>query len=93
MGWGANGNGQLGNGSTTDSSVPVAVNVAVGSALSGETVMAIAAGSGHSVALCADGTVAGWGANANGQLGNGSTADSSVPVAVNVAWLGLALSA
>jgi len=74
--WGANGNGQLGNNSLTDSSVPVQV-----SNLSGVT--AIAGGGGSGYALKSDGTVWAWGANGNGQLGNNSTTDSSVPVQVS----------
>ena len=86
--WGANTNGQLGNNSTTDSSLPVAVNVAAGSALSGETVTALGRGSGsHVGVLCADGTVTAWGGNGLGQLGNGSNTDSSVPVAVSAVSL------
>ena len=82
--WGRNVEGQLGNNSTTSSSVPVAVFQASG-ALSGKTVIAIAAGSYHSLALCSDGTLAVWGYNGNGQLGNNnnSYANSSVPVLVN----------
>jgi alpha-tubulin suppressor-like RCC1 family protein len=76
MAWGANGNGQLGNGTTENSDVPVAV-----SGLSGVT--AIAAGSGHSVALLSNGTVVAWGANKWGQLGDGTTKDRDVPVAVS----------
>jgi alpha-tubulin suppressor-like RCC1 family protein len=76
MSWGANGSGQLGNGSTTGSDVPVAVN-----GLSG--VIAIAAGGEHSLALLNNGTVMAWGGNELGQLGNGSTTGSDVPVAVN----------
>jgi alpha-tubulin suppressor-like RCC1 family protein len=83
--WGNNDNGQLGNGNTTFSNVPVAVNTA--GALSGKTVIAVAAGDSHSLALCSDGTLAAWGYNFNGQLGNGNgtTLYSSVPVAVNTA--------
>lgn len=81
MAWGYNGYGQLGNNTTTNRLVPV--NVAMTGALSGKTVVAMAAGDYHSLALCSDGLVAAWGYNINGQLGNSSTAQSHVPVAVN----------
>ena len=79
--WGWNGGGQLGNNSTTDSSVPVAVDRS--GVLSGKMVVAVATGSSHSLALCSDGTTAAWGRNDTGQLGNNSTTDSNVPVAVD----------
>ena len=79
--WGTNSTGQLGTGGIVASSVPVAVNLSA--ALVGKTVIAIAAGSSHSLALCADGTVCAWGYNGTGQLGNGSTSTSTVPVAVS----------
>ena len=79
--WGSNDRGELGNNSTASSSVPVAVDASV--ALSGKTVIAVAAGRYHSLALCSDGTVAAWGSNENGQLGINSTINSSVPVAVD----------
>jgi len=78
--WGYNGFGQLGNGNTTESNVPVAINQT--GVLANKTVIAVAAGDGHSIVLCADGTLAAWGANGNGQLGNGNTISSNVPVAV-----------
>src|SRR3989440_352366 len=74
--WGANTGGQLGNGTTTDSSTPVVV--------SGLTnAVAITAGEAHSCALLADGTAKCWGYNADGELGNGTTASSSIPVVVS----------
>ncbi len=79
--WGWNGDGQLGNNSTTDSSIPVAVNTS--GVLAGKTITKIAAGSNHSIAIDSDGAVYTWGSNSDGQLGNNSTTDSSVPVAVN----------
>ncbi|MCX6865189.1 MAG: cadherin-like beta sandwich domain-containing protein, partial [Verrucomicrobia bacterium] len=79
--WGYNSFGELGNGSNTDSSVPVPVNM--GGALAGKTVISVAAGYGHSLALCADGTIATWGYNYYGLLGNGTNTDSNVPVLVN----------
>ncbi|MCU0781267.1 MAG: cadherin-like beta sandwich domain-containing protein, partial [Akkermansiaceae bacterium] len=80
-GWGANDGGQLGDGSTTHRSTPVAVQT--GGVLAGRRVTAIAAGRTHNLALCDDGTVVSWGNNSNGQLGNGGTTASTVPVAVD----------
>ncbi len=74
--WGFNGTGQLGNNSTETSLVPVAV-----SGLS-SGVTAIAAGDDHSCAIV-NGGVRCWGANLNyGQLGDGTSTDSHVPVQV-----------
>src|SRR5450756_1749376 len=79
LAWGLNGPGQLGNGTTTDSSTPVAVSLP-----SGTTVTAIAGGYYHSLALTSTGQVLAWGSNSNGQLGNGTTTNSSTPVAVSL---------
>jgi len=87
--WGYNNYGQLGNNSTANSNVPVAVST-VGTPLATRTVVGIAAGQYHSLALCSDGTVAAWGYNNYGQLGNNSTASSSVPVAVSTTGTPLA---
>ena len=81
--WGDNSYGKLGNDGSTQSSVPVAV--AATGVLAGKTLTAISAGATHSLALCADGTLAAWGYNRSGQLGNGSTTQSPVPVAVHTA--------
>ena len=43
---------------------------------------AIAAGYYHSLALKSDGTLAAWGDNSYGQLGDGATISSTVPVKV-----------
>ncbi len=83
-GWGANTSGQLGRGTTNNSYDPAAVSTA-GTALAGKVVVAVAAGSLHSLALCSDGTLAAWGDNFYGQLGNGTTNGSSLPVAVTTA--------
>ncbi len=74
--WGANGVGQLGRGTITDHEATAAPV----SGLAGVT--KIAAGCGFSLALRSDGTLWAWGWNNAGQLGNGSTADSAVPVKI-----------
>jgi len=84
--WGYNGDGQLGNGSTADSLVPVAVSAFIG----GVTAVSITAGGFHTCALLNTGAVNCWGYNGFGQLGNGSSADSSAPVAVNAFTVGSA---
>ncbi len=78
--WGLNSFGAVGNNSTILGDVPVAVNTS--GVLSGKTVTAISAGNEHTCAV-ADGKAYCWGSNSFGQLGNGSTTKSLVPVAVN----------
>jgi YD repeat-containing protein len=74
--WGANWDGQLGDGTTTDRSTPVQVSGLA-------DVSAIAGGGSHTIALKTDGTVWAWGYNWHGQLGDGTTTDSSLPVQVS----------
>lgn len=77
--WGSNGNGQLGDGTTTQRlrAVPVLDN---GRPMTG--VVAVAAGSDHSVAIKTDGSLWAWGLNSDGQIGNGTTVRSLIPVRV-----------
>ena len=87
--WGLNQYGQLGNNTTTNSRSPIAVQAA-GTPLAGKTIVQVAAGADHSLALDSDGALYAWGSNAYGQLGNGTTTNSSVPVAVKIAGTPLA---
>jgi alpha-tubulin suppressor-like RCC1 family protein len=73
--WGANPSGQLGNGTTANTSTPVAVSGLTG-------VVATVAGASHSCAALAVGSVECWGLNASGQLGNGTTTNSRTAVSV-----------
>jgi alpha-tubulin suppressor-like RCC1 family protein len=74
--WGANASGQLGNGTTTDSSSPVDVS-GLPSGINAVTV-----GGSHTCALASSGKVACWGANYIGQLGDRTTTDRAVAVDV-----------
>lgn len=82
--WGDNAFGQLGVGSTADSSTPVAVN----GLLAGKVVSQISAGGGHVLALTNLGEVFAWGSGTTGELGNNTNVNSSVPVAVGGALIG-----
>lgn len=81
--WGLNNSGQLGNGSGT-AQFPTPSAVDMTGVLSGKTVTAVSAGSDFSLALTSEGKVYAWGSNYSGTLGNGTTTDSNVPVAVNM---------
>jgi alpha-tubulin suppressor-like RCC1 family protein len=75
--WGYNGSGQLGNGTTTPSDVPVTVL-----GVSGATAVAADYDGGSFCAVLSTGHPKCWGANPKGELGNGTTTNSAVPVAV-----------
>jgi len=76
--WGNNTNGQLGDGTRNSTIIPVQVTTSTG--LTDVIQVSAAAGRHHTCALKRDGTVWCWGRNTNGELGNGSTIDSYVPV-------------
>lgn len=74
--WGANDSGQVGDGTMTSHTTPVSVSGIGGS------VTAVAQGNQHTCALLASGATQCWGDNELGQLGNGTTSTSRVPVVV-----------
>ncbi len=68
--------GELGNGSTTNSSVPVQT-------LTLTNVVTVATGGDQSLALRTDGTVVAWGLNQDAELGDGTTTNRTSPVQVS----------
>ncbi|MFH0887766.1 MAG: hypothetical protein V1871_00985, partial [Planctomycetota bacterium] len=81
--WGLNTNGQLGDGSTTQRTSPVAISPTV------TTWVGVAAGASHSLGIRSDGTLWAWGLNTNGQLGDGSTTQRTSPVQSSVPLLSI----
>ena len=79
MSWGDNSAGELGNGTLTPSTTPVAVG---GSG----SIQAISSGGRHVLALTSSGTVLAWGNDTAGQLGNGAASangDAENPATVS----------
>lgn len=71
--WGANASGQVGDGSTAGTQIPLELNITQPSA--------VTAGTGFSCATTASGVFC-WGANGSGQLGTGDTGGRQTPSAV-----------
>lgn len=86
--WGSNSQGELGDGTTTDSPVPVPVALPAGRRARGVSVGGGYGPAGdpgvsaHSCALLDDGTAVCWGSNTNGELGVADVVASARPVLV-----------
>ncbi|MEU8664015.1 RCC1 domain-containing protein [Actinoplanes philippinensis] len=77
--WGSGDSGELGNGDTTDRSIPVLVRAPA----AGVSFTRITGGDAHTCGLGSDAGAYCWGTNSYHQLGNGDALDRSTPVAVN----------
>jgi alpha-tubulin suppressor-like RCC1 family protein len=76
--WGRNANGSLGDGTTTDRLVPVAVSRPLGVLFD-----SVSAGQDHACGLSTAGAVYCWGANTFGQLGTGNTIPQTTPTLIS----------
>tara|TARA_B100000676_G_scaffold58987_1_gene58130 strand:+ start:842 stop:6118 length:5277 start_codon:yes stop_codon:yes gene_type:complete len=76
--WGRNNLGQLGDGSNSNRNAPVSVNLGTNT-----TAVAISAGTDYTCAITNSGAIKCWGFNGYGNLGDGTTNDSNIPIEVN----------
>jgi len=75
--WGYNLNGRLGNGTTTNVSVPTAVS-------GGHAFTQLSSSQDHTCGVATDGNAYCWGGNDMGELGNRTTTPSTTPVRVKL---------
>ena len=76
--WGRNHHGQVGDDSTTNRVSPVQVDLGTG-----VDAVAVSAGDDHTCAITDSGDVMCWGYNIRGQLGDGTTNETHIPIEAN----------
>jgi alpha-tubulin suppressor-like RCC1 family protein len=77
--WGSNSNGQLGNGTIGGTFIPA------GPVSGGLTFVSLSAGGSYTCGVTPSGAIYCWGANASGQLGDGTQTDRATPTRVTEA--------
>ena len=77
--WGENQYGQLGNGTTKDSKIPIRIDLP-------SKPLQVACGNHHTAVITEDGLYT-WGQNLDGQLGDGTKTNSKVPIFISTLGL------
>jgi alpha-tubulin suppressor-like RCC1 family protein len=75
--WGYNGDGQLGDGGTTNATI---ATLRTGGSLAGKTITKVFGGPNYAMAVDSLGNLHAWGTNTYGQLGNGTLSNQFTPV-------------
>jgi len=78
--WGYNDYGQVGDGTTTNKTIPTLIDF-----FGGEKIVAVSLGASHSSAITETGKLYTWGDNGHGQLGDGTTTDKTTPTLIGEA--------
>lgn len=81
-GWGSNGVGELGDGSTTNRTVPTQIGTDT-------NWIKVDCGAYHSMGLKSDSSLWVWGYNSNGQLGTGNSSNIYTPIQISGTWINI----
>ena len=81
--WGYNYDGELGNGTTENSSMPICISDIQDSPLNGKNIVEVGFGHLNMSAIDNEGKLYKWGNNEGGQFGNGITENSSMPICIS----------
>ena len=81
--WGYNRYGQLGNGTTEDSSMPICISDITNSPLNGKNIVDVYIYYGTVIAKDSEGKLYSWGYNRGGELGNGTTENITTPICIS----------
>lgn len=80
---GDNAYGQIGDGTTTDTNLPICISNIEGTTIANAKMIKVVKQLHNTVALDSDGNIWNWGLNSYGQFGNGTTIGTKIPECLN----------